>query len=301
MTSGKEEEGIALASVSAPPAAQLKVHLPEEPLVVIGQTKPWVALNLGDLWNYRELIYFLAWRDVKVRYKQTLFGVLWVVMQPALMTIIFTIFLSRIARVPSLGQVPYPIFAYSGLLLWTFFSSAVSAGGQSLVGNAHLITKIYFPRLIIPCAVIAGRLVDLLISIMLMSILMFYYRIQLTRSMMLAPIFVVLIVLLTLGFSMLTSALSVKYRDLGIALPVLIQLWMFVSPVVYPLSMVPAEWQRLYALNPLVGIIQGFRSALFNYPINRWALLVSAVVTIVLLVYSAFLFRRIERGFADFV
>lgn len=301
MALGKEEEVPAFDLVSASPTAQLKVQLPEEPLVVIGQPKSRVAINLRDLWNYRELLYFLAWRDVKVRYKQTIFGVLWVVMQPALMTIIFTVFLSKIARVPSLGQVPYPIFAYSGLLLWTFFSGAVSAGGQSLVGNAHLITKIYFPRLIIPCAVIAGRLVDLLISVMLLGILMLYYRIALTPSTALAPIFLVLIILLSLGFSMLTSALSVRYRDLGIALPVLIQLWMFVSPVVYPLNIVPAEWQRLYALNPLVGIIEGFRSSLFNYPINRWALSVSTVVTIVLLVYSAFLFRRIEKGFADFI
>lgn len=281
--------------------AQLKIQLPEEPLVVIGQPKPWVAINLRDLWNARELLYFLAWRDVKVRYKQTLFGVLWVVMQPALMTLIFTVFLGKIARVPSLGQVPYPIFAYSGLLLWTFFSGAISGGGQSLIGNAHLITKIYFPRLIIPCAAIGGRLVDLLISILLLSILMFYFGIALTPSIMLAPLFLVLTVLLSLGFSMLTSALSVKYRDIGIAVPVLIQLWMFVSPVVYPLSMVPAEWQRVYALNPLVGIIEGFRACLFNYPINRWALSVSAVVTIFLLVYSAFLFRRIEKSFADFI
>lgn len=289
---------------SASPDQQIPAphfSLPDEPVIVIERTKSWVGFNLRDLWNYRELLYFLAWRDIKVRYKQTVFGVLWVVMQPVLMTLIFTVFLSKVARVPSMGQIPYALFAYSGLLLWTFFSGSISAGGQSLVGNAHLITKIYFPRLIIPAAVIAGRLIDLAISCALLAVLMLYYRVAVTRSIMLAPILIILVVLLALGFSMLTSALTAKYRDVGIALPVLIQLWMFTSPIVYPLSLVPSEWQRVYALNPLVGIIEGFRSSLFNFPINRWALALSASMTIVLLIYSAYVFRRIEKSFADIV
>lgn len=295
---------LVLEPESASPDQQIPAphfSLPDEPLIVIERTKSWVGVNLRDLWNYRELLYFLAWRDVKVRYKQTIFGVLWVVMQPLLMTLIFTVFLSRVARVPSLGQIPYALFAYSGLLLWTFFSGSIIAGGQSLVGNAHLITKIYFPRLLIPASVIAGRLIDLAISCALLAVLMLYYRIAVTWSILLAPILLILVVLLALGFSMLTSALTAKYRDVGIALPVLIQLWMFMSPIVYPLSLVPPEWQRVYALNPLVGIIEGFRSSLFNFPINRWALAVSASMTIVLLIYSAYTFRRVEKSFADIV
>jgi lipopolysaccharide transport system permease protein len=295
---------LALKSTPASPEPELQAfqfQLPEEPLVVIERSKAWVAVNLRDLWDYRELLYFLAWRDLKVRYKQTVLGVLWVVMQPALMTIIFTLFLGNFARVPSMGKVPYALFAYSGLLLWIFFSGAVSVGSQSLIGNANLITKIYFPRLIIPCAVIGGRLVDLLISLVLLAALMSYYRMAVTRSLLVAPIFLVLIVLLSLGFSMLTSALSVRYRDVGIALPVLIQLWMFASPIVYPLSLVPQRWQGLYAINPLVGILEGFRACLFNFPINRSALAISVAETLILLVYSAYTFKRIEKGFADVI
>lgn len=300
----EKDRVLALKSTPASPEPELQAfqfQLPEEPLVVIERSKAWVAVNLRDLWDYRELLYFLAWRDLKVRYKQTVLGVLWVVMQPALMTIIFTLFLGRVARVPSMPQVPYGIFAYTGLLLWTFFSGAVSVGSQSLIGNAHLITKIYFPRLIIPCAVIGGRLIDLLISLALLVILLFYYRIALTRSILLAPVFIVLIVLLALGFSMLTAAMSVRYRDIGIALPVLIQLWMFVSPIVYPLSLVPQRWQRIYVLNPLVGIMEGFKACLFNSRINRSALAISVAETLILLVYSAYTFKRIEKGFADVI
>jgi lipopolysaccharide transport system permease protein len=293
-----------LEPTTTSPQTQLqgpRFQLPEEPLVVIKQSGAWVAVNLLDLWNSRELLYFLAWRDLKVRYKQTAFGILWVVMQPALMTVIFTVFLGKIARVPSMGQIPYALFAYSGLLLWTFLSGAISVGAQSLLGNAQLITKIYFPRLIIPCAVIGGRLIDLLISFVLLSILMVYYRVALTWSVLFVPIFVALLVLFALGASMLTSALVVRYRDIGIALPVVIQLWMFVSPIVYPLSMVPPQWRRLYSLNPLVGILDGFRASLFNGQLDHWATTVSAVTTIVLLVFSAYMFRRIEKDFADII
>jgi lipopolysaccharide transport system permease protein len=278
-----------------------QVSLPSEPLVVIQQSKPWVPVNLRDLWTYRELLYFLAWRDVKVRYKHTAFGILWVVMQPALMAIIFTVFFGLIARVPSMGRVPYVLFAYSGLVIWTFFSGAVTAGGQCLLANSHLITKIYFPRLLIPSAVVGGRLIDLLISLVLLAILMLRYRIAVTWSMLYLPLALVLIVLLALGVSMLTSALIVRYRDLGVALPVLIQLFMFISPIVYPVGLVPPAWQRVYALNPLVGIIEGFRSALFSRPINRWALAVSSAITTILFVVSVYFFRRVEKSLADIV
>jgi lipopolysaccharide transport system permease protein len=283
------------------PPEQILPLLSQEPLVTIEPTGLWVALNLRLLWPYRELLYFLVWRDIKVRYKQTAFGVAWVVMQPVLMTIIFTVFLGKLARVPSSTGVPYVLFAYSGLLLWTFFSGAISVGQQCLLANAALITKIYFPRLIIPCAAIGGRLIDLLISFTLLVGLLLFYRIHLSWSILGVAIPVTLVVFLSLGFSLLTAALNVKYRDIGLGLPVMIQLWMFVSPIVYPLTLVPQKWRWLYSLNPLVGIIESFRAFLFNLEIDRWALTVSSVVTIVLLVYSAHAFRRMEKGFADLI
>lgn len=287
---------------AAPAEHQSPPAVTDEAVVVIEPSKAWVAVNLRDLWIYRELLYFLIWRDIKVRYKQTVFGIAWVVMQPLLMTIIFTIFLGNLARIPSgAGQVPYAVSAYAGLMIWIFFSGAVSVGSQSLIGNAHLITKIYFPRLIIPCGAIGGRLLDLIISFSLLIILMVYYRVSLTWSIIGIIIPITLTVFLALGFSMLTGALNAKYRDVGLALPVLIQLWMFVSPVVYPLTYVPAQWQRIYSLNPLVGIIESFRALLFNRPLNRWALTVSVVTTIVLLVYSAYAFKRMEKSFADLI
>ena len=243
------------------------IALPQAPVVVIEGGKGWVAINLHELWIYRELLYFLVWRDLKVRYKQAVLGIAWVIFQPLLMTIIFTVFLGILARVPS-DHVPYPIFAYAGLLLWTFFSGAVSATGNSLVGNAHLITKAYFPRAIIPIAAIVARLVDLAVAYVILIALMFYYHISLTPRILFSPLLIILLALLALGFGMWTSAVNVKYRDVGLALPVLIQLWMFVSPVVYPLSFVPERWRLLYALNPLVGIIDSFRAVLFGNEIN---------------------------------
>ncbi|MCA1632234.1 MAG: ABC transporter permease [Acidobacteria bacterium] len=277
--------------------------LPDEPLVTIQPSKPWSALDLGDLWAYRELLYFLTWRDLKVRYKQTLLGVAWVVLQPLMITLIFTVFLGMLVRVPSDG-FPYALFAYAGLLPWMFFSSAVTASANSLVANAHLITKVYFPRLIVPTAAVAGRLVDFAIAFVILAGLLVYYRVGLTWNVLMLLPLVSLTMLLALGCGMLLSALNVKYRDIGVALPVLIQLWMYVSPVVYPPGLVFAKlgrWGWLYSLNPLVGIIDGFRVALLGGTFNRFALAVSTAVTLVLLVYSAFMFRRVEKGFADVI
>jgi len=279
---------------------QTSPSLPEEPLVVIEPSKSWVAVNLYDLWTYRELLCFLIWRDLKVRYKQAMLGVLWVVMQPLLTTLIFTVFLGQLARVPS-DNIPYPLFAYAGLLLWTFFSSAVTHSGNSLIGSAQLITKVYFPRMIIPGAAVGARLVDFAIAFTTLIGLMVYYGVAATWSIVMLPVIVLLLILLTLGIGMGTSALNVKYRDIGIALPVLIQLWMFVSPIVYPLSLVPVRWQWAYALNPLVGIIEGFRASLFGQAFNWSALAFSTVATLALLIYSAYTFKRMEKTFADHV
>ena len=262
--------------------------------------------DVRDLWTYRELLYFLIWRDLKVRYQQTLLGVGWVVMQPLLTTLIFTIFLGVLARVPT-GGLPYSLLVFSGLLPWTFFSTAVIGCSFSLVGNANLITKVYFPRVLMPVASIGARLVDFFISLVILAGLILYYGItqgyQVALSWRLAtlPLLIVLMMLLTLACGILASCLNVKYRDVGVALPVLIQLWMFVSPVIYPLRIVPEKWRMIYFLNPMAGLVEGFRSVLLGTELEIPGLALSAIVTIVLLICSAFIFPRTERSFADVV
>jgi lipopolysaccharide transport system permease protein len=290
----------ASTTARAEPTHSSSSDLPHDPLIIIQASKSWVPLNLRELWAYRGLLYFLTWRDLKVRYKQTVIGVLWVVMQPLLTTIIFTIFLGNLARVPSDG-IPYPIFVYAGLLPWTFFAAAVSNSGNSLVGSAHLITKVFFPRIIIPTAAIGARLVDFAISFVIFGGMMAYYRVAVTRHLLMLALLVPLITLLALGVGMLISALNVRYRDIGMALPVLIQFWMFASPIVYPSSLVPEKWQRLYALNPVTGIVEGFRSSLFAKEFDWMALGFASILTFVLLIYSVYAFRRREKEFADIV
>ncbi len=285
----------------------LSVCLPDEPLVTIQPTRSWLPLNFGDLWTYRELLYFLTWRDIKVRYKQTILGIAWVVVQPLLMTLIFSVFLGILARVPT-GGLPYPLLIFAGLLPWNLFSSGVLTAAYSLVGNSNLITKVYFPRVLVPAASIAARLVDFAISFAILAGILGYYRmvrhydIALTWNLAAIPLLIALTTMLSFGLGMLVSALNVKYRDVGVALPVVMQLWMFVSPVIYSsIAIVPGRWQRLYALNPVVGIIEGFRVALLGGRFNQFALAVSVSFTIGSLIISAYIFRRFERDFADFV
>jgi lipopolysaccharide transport system permease protein len=277
--------------------------LPEVPLVTIGPRGTWAAPALGEMWAYRELLYFLAWRDVKVRYKQTVLGVLWVVMQPLLMTVIFTLFLGMLARVPT-GGVPYPLMAYVGLLPWTFFSNSVLQGAMSIVGNSNLITKVYFPRLIIPTASVAARLVDFAVAFVILFGMLIYFRVPVTPHVAALPVLAVLTALLALGVGMMVAALNVRYRDVGVALPVLMQLWMFASPVLYPSSLVRTAWPRgfrLYSLNPLVGIIDGFRAALLGQPFDWLSLSWAAAVSVAALIGSAYLFRSVEKSFADVI
>ena len=274
--------------------------LPDSPLVVIEPSSHWLSLGLRDVWAYRELLYFLTWRDVKVRYKQAALGVLWVVLQPLLTTVILTIFLGKLARVPSDG-LPYPVFVYAGLLPWTFFSTALMSSGNSLVSSAHLITKTYFPRVIIPSAAIGARLVDFGIGFVNLIALMIYYRVGVSSTILVLPIVVVLLSLLALSVGMWAAAVNVKYRDVGVALPVLIQLWMFASPVMYPSSLVPAKYGWIYKLNPLTGILDSFRASLFGQRIDWGALGISAAFIIGALIYSAISFRRMEKNFADVV
>jgi homopolymeric O-antigen transport system permease protein len=277
--------------------------LPPEPLVVIEPSRGLGRKWLSELWSYRELLFFLAWRDVKVRYKQTALGVLWVVMQPLLMTLIFSVFLGKLARVPSDG-FPYPLIVFAGLLPWTFFSNSVTHGVSSIVGNANLITKVYFPRLIIPASVVGGRLIDFGVAFIILFGLMGYYRVAPTWQIAMLPVLVLITSVLTLGVVTFVAAINVRYRDIGVVLPVLIQLWMFASPVLYPARLVRDAWPRayrLYELNPIVGLVEGFRSALFGRAFEWSSLGRTAVIALLILIVSAYFFRRVERGFADVI
>ena len=267
--------------------------------VVIEPGRKSFGFNLNELWRYRELLYFLTWRDIKVRYKQTLLGATWAVMQPLLLMAIFTLVFARLGGIKS-EKVPYPIFVYAALLPWTFFANAVTNSGNSLVGSTNLITKVYFPRVIIPAAAVAAGLVDFSIAFILLIILMIYYHVGLHAGMLLLPVFIVMTIMLALGIGMLMSALNVKYRDVRHALPFLMQIWMFSSPVMYPM---PVGWRFhwLFALNPMAGIIEGFRSALFEKAFDWFTLGISAVIILLILIYAVFSFNRMEKSFADVI
>jgi len=291
---------MALPSSLPEPAIESAYSLPEQPVVTICPSRKWVALNLGDLWAYREVFYFLMWRDVKVRYKQTLLGVAWAIIQPLFTMLIFWLFFGRLAGLPSDG-IPYPLFAYSGLVPWTFFANAVSNGGNSLVGSPSLITKVYFPRMIIPCAAIGAGLIDFAITFVFLLVLIIPYGVVLTWNLLMVPVLIVLTMLLALGVGMWLAALNVQYRDIRYALPFLIQLWMYATPIIYPASLVPAEWRWLLALNPLAGLVEGYRSALFGREWDWTTLSISSSMTLVLLMGFAYTFRRMEKSFADVV
>lgn len=259
-----------------------------------------VQLNLSELWYYRELLYFLTLRDIKVRYKQTLMGLAWVIIQPLTTMLIFTLVFNRFVKLEA-GPLPYPLFALSGLLLWLFFANAVTNSTNSLVSNANLITKVYFPRMFIPAASVGAGLVDLAVAFLLLIVLVFYYGVTLTSHLLLLPLFILMMTLLALGVGLLSAALTVKYRDLRHALPFIIQLWMFASPVIYPASIVPKKWKWLLTINPVAGIIEGFRASLAGGAYNWKHLSISAVMTLLLLVCSIYVFRRFEDTFADVV
>ncbi len=276
--------------------------LPNEPLITIERSTSWKPADLSELWAYRELLYFMIWRDVKVRYKQTVLGILWVIIQPLLMILIFTLLFGRLAGLEHLtGGIPYPLFACAGLLPWTFFASAITNSSNSLVGNAQLITKIYFPRLIIPAAAVVAGLVDLALAFLILATLMAYYGVGATGSLLLVPVPIMLLVLLAFSVGMFLAAMNVKYRDIRHAVPFMIQFWMFASPVIYPTTLLPERWRWVLALNPMTGIIEGFRAALFGSRMN-WNLLgFSTAVTFLLLLYSCFAFRHMEKSFADVI
>jgi len=291
-----------MASRNALAEAEVRAEytLPETPVVTICPSRTWVALNLRDLWVYRDVLYFLMWRDIKVRYKQTLLGVAWALIQPLLTMLIFSLFFGKLAAIPSDG-IAYPLFAYSGLVPWTFFANAVSSGGNSLIGNPSLITKVYFPRMLIPCAAVGAGLMDFAITFAFLLILMSLYGVAATWSLLMVPVLIILTTLLALGLSLWLAALNVRYRDVRYALPFLIQLGMFATPIIYPASLVPAEWRWVLALNPLAGLVEGYRSALLGREWHWLVFWISSGVTLVSFVVSAYVFRRMEKSFADVI
>jgi lipopolysaccharide transport system permease protein len=270
----------------------------ETSTIVIRPSRGWVSLDLRDLWRYRELLYFLTWRDIKVRYKQTVFGAAWAIVQPFFTMIVFSVFFGQLVRVPSDG-IPYPIFAYSGLLPWQLFSQAVTRSGNSLVSNRHLITKIYFPRLAIPVSAVLPGLVDFGIAFVVLLVMMVYYHIAPTVAVLTLPFFLLLAVAAALGVGLWLSALNLQYRDVGYTIPFLTQFWLFATPVVYPSSLIPEEWQVLYGLNPMAGVVEGFRWALLGKAPPGPFLMISVGAVMLLLIGGLYYFRRMEKTFAD--
>lgn len=269
--------------------------------IVIAPKPAFSLADFGALWRYRELAYFLVKRDISVRYKQTVLGGLWAILQPTLAMIVFSVFLGRMAGVPSDG-VPYPVFVYAGLLPWLYFAGAVAAASESVVGSANLITKVYFPRLLVPASAVLVGLADLIIASVVLAGLMLYYGIAPGPAFALVPFLVVLTVLCAAGAGFWLAALNVEYRDIRYTVPFLIQLWLFASPVIYPSTVVPERFQWLFSLNPMAGLLKAFRAALLGHqPLDWSSLAVSAGVIVVLLVSGLLYFRRMERSFADVI
>ncbi len=274
--------------------------------ILIRPSRGLSALNLRDLWVYRELIYFLTWRDLKVRYKQTLLGAAWAILRPLLTMVVFSIFFGELAGVPSDG-LPYPIFAYAGLLPWELFATALTVASRSLVVNSNMVTKVYFPRLILPLSSILAGVVDFFIAFIILIGMMIYYRIPLTGNVWTLPLYLLLTLVTALGVGLWLSALNVLYRDIGYVTPFLSQFWMFITPIAYGATLVsekaPQFLQVLYSLNPMVGVVNGFRWALLGSDAGQpgLSLTLSIVVSVVVLISGLFYFRRMERIFADMV
>jgi lipopolysaccharide transport system permease protein len=267
----------------------------------ISPSKGWVSLRLDELWQYRELLYFLTWRDIKVRYKQTTLGATWAIIQPFFTMVVFSLFFGRLARIPSDG-LPYPIFSYAALVPWTFFANGLSQSSECLVGSANLIRKVYFPRLAIPLATVLGGLVDFGIAFTVLLGMMLYYGIVPTLNVLWLPLLLLLALVTALGVGLWLSALNVKFRDVRYVVPFVTQFWMFATPIAYPSSLLHEPWRTLYGVNPMVGVVEGFRWALLGTNTAPGPMIgVSALVATVLLIGGAYYFRRMEKTFADLV
>jgi lipopolysaccharide transport system permease protein len=260
----------------------------------------FASLDLREIWKYRELLYFLTVRDIKIRYTQTLLGVAWAVLQPVITTAIFTVIFSTFARFDT-RDVPYPLFALSGLIIWLFVHTSISLASNSFVNNTSLVTKVYFPRLIVPIAASLATLFDLLFGVLILVILIVYFGTPLNAELVLAPLFVFLALVLAVAFGTLFSALNVRFRDVKFALPFLLQVWMIASPVFYPMTLLSEKWKMVFAVNPLTGILDGFRSSLFGAPFDWTVIGISSVSLLLLTLISFFVFRKMEDTFADII
>ena len=282
----------------APPAAKPGVRAP---VYKIRPSKGWNSLKLGELWEYRELLYFLTWRDIKVRYKQTVLGAAWAIIQPLMTMAVFSLFFGRLAKVPS-DNIPYPIFSYTALVPWSFFAYGLGQSANSLVGNSNLIKKIYFPRMAIPIANVLSGVVDFALAFLVLLVMMAYYGVVPTVNIFWLPLFLLLASVTSLGVGLWLSALNVQFRDVRYVVPFLTQFWMFATPIAYPSSLLPGPWRTVYALNPMVGVVEGFRWSLLGTGAAPGPILAaSSLVAVGVLVAGAFYFRRSEKSFADIV
>jgi len=267
----------------------------------IQPSKGWVSLKLKELWEYRELLYFLVWRDVKVRYKQTALGVLWAIIQPVMTMVVFSLFFGKLGKMASDG-IPYPIFSFAALVPWTFFSNGLTQASNSLVGSANLIKKVYFPRLTIPIATVLAGVVDFVLAFAVLLVMMLWYGITPTINVLWLPLFLLLALVASLGVSLWLSALNVEYRDVRYVVPFLTQFWLFATPIAYSSHLLPEPWRTLYGLNPMVGVVEGFRWALLGTGTAPGPIVaVSALAALLLMTSGAFYFRRMEKTFADIV
>ena len=274
---------------------------PNNDTIIISPSRGWRLIDFKEMWRYRELLYFLTWRDIKIRYKQTLLGASWAILQPFFTMVIFTIFFGKLAKLPSEG-VPHPIFYYSGLLLWTYFANAVSMSSNSLVGGRNLVTKIYFPRLIMPMASTLAGLLDYLIALSILVVMMLWYHITPGRGLFLLPFLMLSAFLCATGVGMWLSAMNVKYRDIKYVVPFLIQIWLFATPVIYPASMLSKKYQWILSLNPMAGVIEAHRACILgNKPIDWSSLWISVGMILFVFISGAFYFRQMEKSFADVI
>ena len=271
-------------------------------VVLIKPSKGWVGLRLSDLWAYRELIYFLTWRDIKVRYKQSVLGILWAILKPFMAMVVFTIFFGNFAKIPSDG-IPYPIFSYTATLPWELFATALSVASRSMVANSNMVSKIYFPRMIVPLASVMSSVVDFFIGFIILIGMMIYYGFTPTLATLWLPLLILLALITALGVGFWTSALMVRYRDMGYIMPFISNLWMYLTPVVYSSTMIPEKWRLIYFLNPMTGVVEGFRYALLGTARSGSVgmILLSAVIAIIILITGMFYFRRMEKQFADMI
>jgi lipopolysaccharide transport system permease protein len=271
------------------------------PVLRIKPSKGWVSLRLDELWDYRELLYFLVWRDIKVRYQQTALGAAWAIIQPVMTMVVFSLFFGKLGKIPSDG-VPYPIFAYAALVPWTFFANGLGQASNSLVGSANLLKKVYFPRLAIPLATVLSGVVDFALAFVVLLGMMIYYGVVPTANIFWLPLFLLLALLTSLGVGLWLSALNVKFRDVRYVVPFLTQFWLFATPIAYPSSLLGEPWRTVYGLNPMVGVVEGFRWALLGTDTAPGPIIAaSALAAVLILTSGAFYFRRMEKTFADIV